>query len=97
MNKTYWLENLRLVASCLAVWFVVSFGFGLLLVDVLNEVTFGGFRLGFWFAQQGSMVIFLPLIFFYAWRMTHLDRKHGVDETDEPEDSRREASRDDVQ
>ena len=96
MNKSYWQENLRLVACCLAVWFVVSFGFGVLLVDVLNEVTFGGFRLGFWFAQQGSMVIFLPLIFFYAWRMTRLDRKHGVDETDEPEDSRRDASGNDV-
>ena len=94
MNKTYWQENLRLVASCLAVWFVVSFGFGLLLVDVLNEVTFGGFRLGFWFAQQGSMYVFVPLIFFYAWRVTRLERKHRLDETDELESSGRNDSRD---
>lgn len=92
MNKTYWQENLRLVAICLAVWFIASFGFGLLLVDALNEVTFGGFRLGFWFAQQGSIYVFLPLIFFYAWRVTRLDRKYGVDESDEPG-----ASRDDEQ
>ena len=54
MKRTYWQENLRLVAICLAVWFFVSFGCGLLLVDVLNEITFGGFRLGFWFARAGQ-------------------------------------------
>ena len=80
---SYWRENLRLVAGCLVVWFCVSFGCGLLLVDVLNEITFGGFRLGFWFAQQGSIYAFLPLIFFYAWRVTRLDRKHGLDASDE--------------
>ncbi|MCY4564140.1 MAG: DUF4212 domain-containing protein, partial [Gammaproteobacteria bacterium] len=73
-----WQENLRLVASCLAVWFVVSFGFGLLLVDVLNEVTIGGFQLGFWFAQQGSIYVFVILIFVYAAVMKRLDRKYGV-------------------
>ena len=78
--RTYWQENLRLVAGCLAVWFVVSFGFGVLLVDVLNQIPLGGFRLGFWFAQQGSIYVFLVLIFFYAWRMGRLDRKHGVEE-----------------
>ena len=82
MNKGYWQENLRLVASCLAVWFVVSFGFGLLLVDVLNQITFGGFQLGFWFAQQGSMYVFVPIIFFYAWRAARLEKKYGVDEED---------------
>ena len=94
MNKTYWRENLRLVAICLAVWFVVSFGCGILLVDVLNQVAFGGFRLGFWFAQQGSMYVFLPLIFFYAWRMARLDRKYGVDEADPPDDAGTDAAPD---
>ena len=84
MNKrSYWRANLRLVAACLAVWFLVSFGCGVLFVDVLNRVAVGGFKLGFWFAQQGSMYVFLVLAFFYAARMAALDRKHGVDEDDE--------------
>ena len=81
-EPTYWQENLRLVAGCLAVWFAVSFGCGILLVDVLDRIPLGGFRLGFWFAQQGSIYVFLVLIFFYAWRMARLDRKHGVEEED---------------
>ncbi len=81
MNKrTYWQENLRVVAFCLAIWFVVSFGFGILLVDELNRIQIGGFKLGFWFAQQGSIYVFVALIFFYAWRISVIDRKHGVDE-----------------
>ena len=81
-NRTYWQDNLRLVAICLVIWFTVSFGFGVLLVDVLNEIKFGGFQLGFWFAQQGSIYVFLVLIFFYAWRMRKLDKKHGVEDED---------------
>jgi putative solute:sodium symporter small subunit len=77
---TYWQENLRLVGACLVVWFVVSFGFGILLVDQLNRIQIGGFKLGFWFAQQGSIYTFVALIFFYAWRMSAIDRAHGVDE-----------------
>ena len=72
-----------MVAACLGVWFAVSFGCGVLLVDVLNRVTIGGFKLGFWFAQQGSMYVFLVLVFFYAARMAAIDRKHGVHEDDE--------------
>ncbi len=79
-NRTYWQENLRLVGLCLAIWFAVSFGFGILLVDQLNRIQIGGFRLGFWFAQQGSIYVFVALIFFYAWRMSVIDRAHGVDE-----------------
>ena len=79
-SESYWRANLRLVVGCLVVWFVVSFGFGILLVDELNQIPLGGFRLGFWFAQQGSIYVFLVLIFFYAWRMTRLDRQHGVEE-----------------
>ncbi len=78
--RSYWEENLRLVGICLAVWFTVSFGFGILLRDLLDRVQIGGFRLGFWFAQQGSIYVFVALIFYYARRMAAIDRDHGVDE-----------------
>ena len=71
---------MRLVATCLAIWFLVSFGFGILLRDWLDRVQIGGFRLGFWFAQQGSIYVFVALIFYYARRMAAIDREHGVDE-----------------
>lgn len=79
-KKSYWQDNLRLVGLCLVVWFVVSFGFGILALDWLNRIEFGGLQLGFWFAQQGSIFVFVALIFFYAWRMTKIDREHGVEE-----------------
>lgn len=79
-RRRYWQANLRLVAGCLAVWFTVSFGFGIVLADTLNQIQFFGFELGFWFAQQGSILCFVGLIFFYAWRMNQLDQEHGVDE-----------------
>ncbi len=79
-KRSYWQDNLRVVGLCLAIWFLVSFGFGILLVDVLDRVEIGGFRLGFWFAQQGSIYVFVALIFFYAWRMSAVDKDHGVDE-----------------
>ncbi len=79
-KRTYWHENLRLVGLCLAIWFVVSFGFGILLRDFLDRFQIAGFRLGFWFAQQGSIYVFVALIFFYAWRMAAIDKDHGVDE-----------------
>ncbi len=79
-NKAYWQANLRLVVTCIVVWFIVSFGFGILLVDVLNHIKIGGYMLGFWFAQQGSMYIFIALIFIYANRMNTLDRKFKVEE-----------------
>ncbi|HJO23891.1 MAG: DUF4212 domain-containing protein [Myxococcota bacterium] len=79
-RRTYWQDNLRLVGLCLVIWFTVSFGFGILLVDFLNRIEIGGFRLGFWFAQQGSIYVFVALIFFYAWRMAVLDVRYGVDE-----------------
>jgi putative solute:sodium symporter small subunit len=78
--QQYWQANIRLVLGCLVVWFVVSFGFGVLLVKQLNVFRLGGYQLGFWFAQQGSIYIFVALIFFYAWRMNHLDRKFNVEE-----------------
>ena len=76
----YWRANLRLVAACLAVWLLVSFGFGIVLAEPLNRIQFFGFELGFWFAQQGSIFFFIGLIFYYAWRMNRLDREHDVDE-----------------
>ncbi|MEX1221165.1 MAG: DUF4212 domain-containing protein [Idiomarina sp.] len=76
----YWRDNISLVLKLLAVWFVVSYGFGIILVDVLNEITFFGFKLGFWFAQQGSIITFVILIFIYVNRMTALDNKYDVHE-----------------
>lgn len=76
----YWKENLRLMLTLLSVWFVVSFGFGILLVDVLNQFSFFGFKLGFWFAQQGSIYTFVVLIFVYVNSMNKMDRKYHVHE-----------------
>ncbi|EKE82098.1 DUF4212 domain-containing protein [Idiomarina xiamenensis] len=78
--KAYWRENLSLMLKLLVVWFVVSYGFGILLVDVLNQITFFGFKLGFWFAQQGSILTFVALIFIYVKRMAALDNKYQVHE-----------------
>ena len=79
-NHNYWQANMRLIAFCLAIWFVVSFLFGIIMVDVLNSVSIGGYKLGFWFANQGSIYVFVALIFFYANRMGKLDREHDVHE-----------------
>ena len=65
---------------CLAIWFIVSFVFGIILVEPLNTIRLGGYKLGFWFAQQGSIYTFVVLIFFYAWRVGRLDRKFNVHE-----------------
>lgn len=79
-GQAYWKANLRLIGLCLVIWFVVSYLFGIILLDVLNQVSIGGYQLGFWFAQQGSIYVFVVLIFFYAWRMNKLDREHDVHE-----------------
>ncbi|HEX6260670.1 MAG TPA: DUF4212 domain-containing protein [Woeseiaceae bacterium] len=79
-RSAYWRANLRLVAACMAVWFVCSYVFGILLVQQMNRITLGGFKLGFWFAQQGSIYIFVLLIFFYAWRMNKIDQQYDVHE-----------------
>jgi putative solute:sodium symporter small subunit len=79
-RKDYWTANLKLMALCLSIWFVVSYLFGIILVDQLNAISIGGYELGFWFAQQGSMYIFVVLIFFYASRMNKLDRQFDVHE-----------------
>lgn len=79
-RRAYWKANLRVLAVLLSVWFVVSFGCGVLLVDQLDRIRIGGFKLGFWFAQQGSIYAFVALIFIYVSLMNHLDRRFGVSE-----------------
>ena len=76
----YWRRNLRLIIGCLVVWFIVSFGFGIFMADALNSVRLGGYKLGFWFAQQGSIYVFVALIFFYANKMNSLDQEFDVHE-----------------
>ena len=78
--KAYWTENLRLMLTLLVIWFVVSFGCGILFVEQLNAIKFFGFPLGFWFAQQGSIYAFVVMIFVYVWKMNQLDRKYDVHE-----------------
>ncbi|MFC3416368.1 DUF4212 domain-containing protein [Algoriphagus hitonicola] len=78
--KAYWRKNLQTLVILLLIWFMVSFGFGILLAEPLNEYNLGGFKLGFWFAQQGSIYTFVILIFVYVWRMNRLDREFDVNE-----------------
>ncbi|HIO23170.1 MAG TPA: DUF4212 domain-containing protein [Nitrospinaceae bacterium] len=78
--RVYWKENIRIVLLLLAVWFLVSFGMGILLVDFLDGFRFFGFKFGFWMAQQGSIFCFVILIFVYVYKMNKLDRKYDVDE-----------------
>jgi putative solute:sodium symporter small subunit len=76
----YWKANVRLLMICLVIWFVVGYVFGIILVEPLNNISLGGYPLGFWFAQQGSIYTFVALIFFYATRMNKLDRQFDVHE-----------------
>ena len=76
----YWKENIRYVLILLAIWFLVSYGVGILFKDALNNIRIGGFKLGFWFAQQGSMYVFVILIFVYVRLMNKLDKKYGYDD-----------------
>jgi putative solute:sodium symporter small subunit len=87
MNDTnaYWQANLRLIAKLLLIWFAVPFLGGIVFVDLLNEVRFGGYKLGFWIAQQGSIYLFVVLIFIYAKQMNKLDDKFSNDELEEPD------------
>ncbi len=76
----YWRANVRLIVFCLIVWATVSYGFGILLRPWLMGIQFGGADLGFWFAQQGAILTFLALVFFYSWRMNRLDKEFGLEE-----------------
>jgi len=87
--KVYWKKNIRIVLSLLAIWFFVSFGMGILLVDVLDNFRIFGFKLGFWMAQQGSIFCFVILIFVYVYKMNKLDHQYDMDEDQDnfvPED-----------
>ena len=82
-KRSYWRENLRLLGALLSVWFTVSFGFGILLRPLLDQVSLLGVPLGFWFAQQGAIYVFVGLIFFYSWRIARIERRHGVADDEE--------------
>lgn len=79
-NKAYWKHNIRYLIILLSIWFVVSYGFGILLVEPLNSIRLGGFKLGFWFAQQGSIYLFIVLIFIYVRLMSRLDKKYKLED-----------------
>ena len=78
--QEYWQKNLRLLGILLAIWFFVSYGCGIIFADYLNQFRLGGYKLGFWFAQQGAIYVFVILIFVYVNRMNKLDKEYGVEE-----------------
>ena len=77
--QSYWKSNIKIVIALLSVWFFISFGCGILLVDALDNIRFGGFKLGFWIAQQGSIFVFVALIYIYIYFMDKLDAKYNLD------------------
>lgn len=81
-HTDYWKANLRLLGVCLVIWAFVSYVCGILRAEWLNQFHLGGYPLGFWFAQQGSIYVFVAIIFFYAWKMNRLDRQFNVQEDD---------------
>lgn len=81
-NDAYWKANIKLMLILLSIWFLVSFVFGILLVDALNQIQFFGFKLGFWWAQQGAIYVFIILIFTYTIMMQRIDRRYGVSDDD---------------
>ena len=87
-TNLYWRANIRLLSILMAIWFAVSFGAGILFRDFLDQFMLGGYPLGFWFAQQGSIYVFIVLIFYYSWAMRRIERKHALDDDDpvEPAD-----------
>jgi putative solute:sodium symporter small subunit len=78
--QSYWKANTQLMLKLLAIWFIAAYGCGILLVDWLNTIQIGGYKLGFWFSQQGAMYVFVGLIFYYAKKMSALDRQFDVEE-----------------
>ncbi|MBO24830.1 MAG: DUF4212 domain-containing protein [Limisphaerales bacterium] len=81
-RKAYWRANLRILAILMSIWFVVSFGCGILFVEPLNQIKLGGFKFGFWMAQQGSIYVFVALIFVYVQQMNKLDRKFNFQDSE---------------
>ena len=81
-TERYWQANVRLMLVLLFIWFATSFGAGILFADFLDQFRLFGFKLGYWFSHQGSIFVFVGLIFYYVWRMNRLDREYGVEESD---------------
>ena len=81
-RKAYWRANLKILAILMTIWFVVSFGCGILFVEPLNQIKLGGFKFGFWMAQQGSIYVFVALIFVYVRQMNKLDREFNFQESE---------------
>ena len=81
-RKAYWRANLRILAILMSIWFIVSFGCGILFVEPLNQIKMGGFKFGFWMAQQGSIYVFVALIFVYVQQMNKLDRKFNFQDSE---------------
>ena len=77
-NHTYWSENISLILKCLSIWFIASYGFSIIFVDYLNYIRLGGYKLGFWFAQQGSIYTFVIIIFYYVYAIDKIDQRYGV-------------------
>ena len=81
-NNSYWKSNLKILAFLMAIWFLASFGFGIIWSDALDEIQIGGFKLGFWFAQQGSIFVFVIIIFAYVYLLNRLDKKNFSDNSE---------------
>ena len=79
----YWRDNIRLLVSLMAIWFACSFGAGILFRDWLDQFYLGGYPLGFWFAQQGSIYVFIALIFYYSWKVHRIEQKYDLDDDDD--------------
>ena len=77
-NQTYWSENIKIIIRCLSVWFIVSYGCSIIFVEYLNVIRLGGYKLGFWFAQQGSIYTFVVLIFYYVYKIDKIDQRYGA-------------------
>jgi len=80
-DQNYWKENISLIIKCLTIWFMSSYVFSIILVDQLNTIRLGGYKLGFWFAQQGSIYVFVILIFYYAHKIGDIDNKYGTNDS----------------
>ena len=80
-NQSYWKSNLKVVFSLLLVWLIASYGFGIIFSNFLDQIKIGGFKLGFWFAQQGSIFVFVILIFYYAFKMNQIDKNHNANKS----------------
>tara|TARA_A100001388_G_C28604732_1_gene419906 strand:+ start:523 stop:777 length:255 start_codon:yes stop_codon:yes gene_type:complete len=80
-QNSYWEQNVKLILKCLFIWFIVSYGFSIVFVDILNQIRIGGYKLGFWFSQQGSIYTFVFLIFYYAKEIEKIDLEFALDKS----------------